>query len=277
MKKTALLLTGALLALAVWPALAETDEELLTITLYGHDYRLGACTKEDFAQNGFDVSVQPDGTAAFLDESTGEYIYAQLSGEQITGLDFQWDTGVDYAYCGIDTQDTWDAVQHRFGAEMNEEGALEAHIALTNGQTVEIYTHGELLSVELDAGAGSADESSAWPALDDVKRFPADAIQQVEVIFSTEGGAQRFVFTDSAIIADLQMFCGELALGDETDIGVADDGLTLTFSTVWESAALCFEGDYAVVEGRRYAVEHLNWLKTYLKAVTESEIPPSDS
>lgn len=134
-----------------------------------------------------------------------------------------------------------------------------------------------LTLVELGAGADSTDESSAWPALDDVKSFPADAIQQVEVIFSTEGGAQRFVFTDSAIIADLQMFCGELALGDETDIGVADDGLTLTFSTVWESATFCFEGDYAVIEDRRYAVEHLNWLKTYLKAVTESEIPLSDS
>ena len=118
---------------------------------------------------------------------------------------------------------------------------------------------------------------SGWPELDDVKRFPADAMTQVEVIFSTEGGAQQFVFTDSTIMADLQMFCNELSLGDETDIGVADDGLTLTFSTVWESAALRFEGGYAVVEGKRYIVEHLNWLETYLKTVIEHENSPSDS
>ena len=131
---------------------------------------------------------------------------------------------------------------------------------------------------ELPSVSASPDASSSgWPELDDVKRFPADAIQQVEVIFSTEGGAQRFVFTDSAIVADLQTFCKELALGNETDIGVADDGLTLTFSTVWESATLRFEGGYAVVDGKRYAVEHLNGLQTYLKAVIEDEVSPSDS
>ena len=131
---------------------------------------------------------------------------------------------------------------------------------------------------ELPSVSASPDASSTgWPELDDVKRFPTDAIQQVEVIFSTEGGAQRFVFTDSAIVADLQTFCKELALGNETDIGVADDGLTLTFSTVWESATLRFEGGYAVVEGKRYIAEHLNGLKTYLKTVIERETAPSDS
>ena len=78
-------------------------------------------------------------------------------------------------------------------------------------------------------------------------------------------------------MTDLQMFCKELSLGDETNLGVADDGLTLTFSTVLESATLRFEGGYAVVEGKRYIAEHLNGLKTYLKTVIERETAPSDS
>ena len=54
-------------------------------------------------------------------------------------------------------------------------------------------------------------------------------------------------------------------------------GLTLTFVTAEGSAALRFEGGYAVVDGKRYAVEHLNGLQTYLKAVIEDEVSPSDS
>lgn len=272
MKKRTLIGLAVLFACLAFSAFAATDSELLTVTLYGHDYVLGACTPDDFAQNGFGVSIQPDGTAVLLDTATDESIEAVLDGGFVVGLDFQWDTGVDYAYCGLTSPDTWDAVQQLFGAEMNEEGALEARVPLSDGRAIELYTHGELLSVCLEPGA----PSSGWPELDDVKRFPADALAQVEVIFSTEGGAQRFVFTDSAIMADLQMFCKELSLGDETDIGVADDGLTLTFSTVWESAALRFEGGYAVVEGKRYIAEHLSWLKTYLKTVIERETAPSD-
>ena len=138
-------------------------------------------------------------------------------------------------------------------------------------------TDAELLTVCPEPGTSPAASPSAWPELDDVKCFPADAITQVEVIFSTEGGAQQFVFTDSAIMTDLQMFCKELSLGDETNLGVADDGLTLTFSTVLESATLRFDGGYAVVEGKRYIAEHLNGLKTYLKTVIECEMAPSDS
>lgn len=289
MKKIAALLLAALLALAAGLALGETDEELLTVTLYGRAYKLGACTPDDFAQNGFGVSVQPDGTVALLDENTGESIYAVLSGGFVTGLDFQWDAGVSYAYCGLTEQNTWDDVQRKFGAEMNEEGALEAHIALTNGQTLEIYTHGERLSVELDTSARPAAPSAgissviagreasvqadeaAWPELESVKALSADDIEQIERITYTEGGAERVVLTDRTAVSGVHALCCVLALGEETDIGVADDGLTLTFVTAEGSPALRFEGNYAVIGSKRYEVENLNLLKTYLKTVTEGQ------
>ena len=67
-----------------------------------------------------------------------------------------------------------------------------------------------------------------------------------------------------------------LSLGDETDIGVADDGLTLTFVTAEGSTALRFEGSYAVISKKRYETENLNLLETYLKTVTEGQALSSD-
>ena len=296
MKKTVLALLLALLALTALPVLAVTDGELLTVTLYGRDYVLGSCTPDDFARGGFDVSLESDGTAALLDEQTGETVYAVLNGGVVVGLDFQWDTGVDYAYCGLTSPDTWDDVQRLFGAEMNEEGALEARVALTDGRTVEIYTHGELLSVEIVEGTvpaaspsvssaagissvvvGNAAKSTetaqaaAWPELDAIKALSADSVEQIELITYTEGGAQRTVITDRTAVSGIHALCCVLALGDETDIGAADDGLTLTFVTAEGSAALRFEGGYAVIGRKRYETENLNLLETYLKTVTEGQ------
>lgn len=294
MKKTVLALLLALLALAALPALAVTDGELLTVTFYGCDYVLGSCTPDDFARGGFGVSLESDGTAALLDERTGEAVYAALSGGVVVGLDFQWDTGVDYAYCGLTSPNTWDDVQRLFGAEMNEEGALEARVALTDGRTVEIYTHGELLSVEIVEGKATAAppssaagissvvvgnaakstetaQAAAWPELDAVKALSADSVEQIEMITYTEGGAQRTVITDRTAVSDIHALCCVLALGDETNIGVADDGLTLTFVTAEGSAALRFEGGYAVIGRKRYETENLNLLETYLKTVAEGQ------
>ena len=67
-----------------------------------------------------------------------------------------------------------------------------------------------------------------------------------------------------------------LSLGDETDIGVADDGLTLTFVTAEGSTALRFAGSYVVIGKKRYETENLNLLETYLKTVTEGQALSSD-
>lgn len=155
-------------------------------------------------------------------------------------------------------------------------------------------TDGELLSVEIvesampDAlpaagisgvvvgNAGEERTSSEWPELDAVKVLSADSIEQIEWIAYTEGGAQRTVITDRTAVSGVHARCCVLSLGDETDIGVADDGLTLTFVTAEGSTALRFEGSYAVIGKKRYETENLNLLETYLKTVTEGQALSSD-
>lgn len=159
-------------------------------------------------------------------------------------------------------------------------------------------TNGELLSVEIVESAmpdalpaagisgvvvGNAAEptgeertSSEWPELDAVKALSADSIEQIEWIAYTEGGAQRTVITDRTAVSDVHARCCVLSLGDETDIGVADDGLTLTFVTAEGSTVLRFEGSYAVIGKKRYETENQNLLETYLKTVTEGQALSSD-
>ena len=72
---------------------------------------------------------------------------------------------------------------------------------------------------------------TAWPELESVRALLDDDIQRIEAATYTEGGAGRFVFTDSAAIAEIHALCCALSLGAETNIGVADDGLTLAFVT----------------------------------------------
>ena len=98
---------------------------------------------------------------------------------------------------------------------------------------------------------GEERTSSEWPELDAVKVLSADSIEQIEWIAYTEGGAQRTVITDRTAVSGVHARCCVLSLGDETDIGVADDGLTLTFVTA-------------------------NLLETYLKTVTEGQALSSD-
>ena len=145
-------------------------------------------------------------------------------------------------------------------------------------------TDGELLSVEIvesampDAlpAAGISGVVVEWPELDAVKVLSADSIEQIEWIAYTEGGAQRTVITDRTAVSGVHARCCVLSLGDETDIGVADDGLTLTFVTAEGSTALRFEGSYAVIGKKRYETENLNLLETYLKTVTEGQALSSD-
>ena len=159
-------------------------------------------------------------------------------------------------------------------------------------------TDGELLSVEIVESAmpdalpaagisgvvvGNAAEptgeertSSEWPELDAVKALSADSIEQIEWIAYTEGGTQRTVITDRTAVSGVHARCCVLSLGDETDIGVADDGLTLTFVTAEGSTALRFEDSYVVIGKKRYETENLNLLETYLKTVTEGQALSSD-
>ena len=114
-------------------------------------------------------------------------------------------------------------------------------------------------------------QAAAWPELDAVKALSTEAVEQIEMITYTEGGAQRTVITDRTAVSGIHALCCVLALGDETNIGVADDGLTLTFVTAEGSAALRFEGGYAVIGRKRYETENLNLLETYLKTVAEGQ------
>ena len=136
----------------------------------------------------------------------------------------------------------------------------------------------------LTAGAATAEKEKpaalpaegAWPELESVRALLDDDIQKIEIATYTEGGAGRFVFTDSAAIAEIHALCCALSLGAETNIGVADDGLTLAFVTAEGETALHFEGRYAVVGEKRYETEQLGALKKDLRERIQSEIFASE-
>ena len=137
----------------------------------------------------------------------------------------------------------------------------------------------------LVAGAATAEKEkpaalpsaeTAWPELESVRALLDGDIQQIEVSTYTEGGAGRFVFTDSAAIAEIHALCCALSLGGETNIGVADDGLTIAFVTAEGETALRFEGGYAVVGEKRYETEQLGALKKDLRERIQNEIFASE-
>lgn len=136
----------------------------------------------------------------------------------------------------------------------------------------------------LAAGAATAENEkpalpsaeTAWPELESIRALLDDDIQRIEAATYTEGGAGRFVFTDSAAIAEIHALCCALSLGAETNIGVADDGLTLAFVTAEGETALRFEGRYAVVGEKRYETEQLGALKKDLRERIQNEIFASE-
>ena len=132
----------------------------------------------------------------------------------------------------------------------------------------------------LAAGAATAEKEkpaalpsaeAAWPELESVRALLDDDIQRIEIATYTEGGAGRFVFTDSAAIAEIHALCCALS-----NIGVADDGLTLAFVTAEGETALRFEGRYAVVGEKRYETEQLGALKKDLRERIQNEIFASE-
>ena len=120
------------------------------------------------------------------------------------------------------------------------------------------------------------EKTETAPELESVRALLDDDIQRIEIATYTEGGAGRFVFTDSAAIAEIHALCCALSLGAETNIGVADDGLTLAFVTAEGETALRFEGRYAVVGEKRYETEQLGALKKDLRERIQSEIFASE-
>ena len=131
----------------------------------------------------------------------------------------------------------------------------------------------------LAAGAATAEKEKpaalpsaegAWPELESVRALLDDDIQRIEIATYTEGGAGRFA------IAEIHALCCALSRGAETNIGVADDGLTLAFVTAEGETALRFEGRYAVVGEKRYETEQLGALKKDLRERIQNEIFASE-
>ena len=131
-------------------------------------------------------------------------------------------------------------------------------------------------TAEKEKPAALPSAEGAWPELESVRALLDDDIQRIEAATYTEGGAGQFVFTDSAAIAEIHALCCALSLGAETNIGVADDGLTLAFVTAEGETALRFEGRYAVVGEKRYETEQLGALKKDLRERIQNEIFASE-
>lgn len=129
-----------------------------------------------------------------------------------------------------------------------------------------------LLPVLLCGSAFAQSDTVLWPELETISKLSAAEIQSIHFVFLTEGGAADASVKDTKTIENICALLQTLSLGETSSMGVLDDGLMLTVSTVWEDLTLNFEGSIAVTsEGKRYDVENLSLLKRYLRTLTEAQ------
>ena len=138
--------------LLVWTdgmyTVTEDQEELLTVTVRGVDYRLGQSAPKDFAANGWPYSVEGDGTFALYSAEHESYVYIRTrdgaADSPMTEIDLMWADGVPARYLGCWADDEasglWELLERHYGGEPDEEGALIAEVGLDNGGVLRIET-----------------------------------------------------------------------------------------------------------------------------------------
>ncbi len=134
----------------------KTNDNLLSITINGADYRIGTSTLIDFVENGWTYEKENDGVFGLYSPENESWIYVKtLNGapdDPLLSLDMMWADGVPMAYQGFNEngeqtdgqagQSLWDWLVDSFDARENEDGTLVAKVPLSSGNDVQIETRG---------------------------------------------------------------------------------------------------------------------------------------
>lgn len=119
-------------------------------------------------------------------------------------------------------------------------------------------------------GGGSSGEEPKWDAMDSLGATEAMDITRIDFSRSTEGGVYSNSVYDLETIENICLRLKDVTLGSETDTGVDDNGLSLSIKTADSEMNFDFEGDFVTLEdGKRYEVEGLDSLRTYIDGLIE--------
>lgn len=110
-------------------------------------YELGYNVLSDFSSNGWTWEQEEDSVFALQYPGTACYVYARTIDNtpdtRLVMLDLMWADEIESEYQGFpagpDTGDDhglWDFLIREYGAEINEEGTLQARISLKLGRTL---------------------------------------------------------------------------------------------------------------------------------------------
>lgn len=109
-------------------------------------------------------------------------------------------------------------------------------------------------------------ETAAPEFLEAVQKASPEAITCIRVTFYTEGGADSREITDGERIKEIYPLLCDLSLGEETQLGVLDDGMSLEVEMGEEKYNYYFEGNILVMDNDiRYEVNNMGPLVKCLK------------
>ena len=102
--------------------------------------------------------------------------------------------------------------------------------------------------------------------LEEVQKTSPEDITCIRVTFYTEGGADSREITDGERIKEIYPLLCDLSLGEETQLGVLDDGMSLEVEMGEEKYNYYFEGNILVMDNDiRYEVNNMGPLVKCLK------------
>lgn len=119
-------------------------------------------------------------------------------------------------------------------------------------------------------GGDASGEEANWGAMDSLRETDAADITRIDFSRTTEGGAYANSVYDLQTIEDIFLRLKDVEIKSETDAAVEDNGLSLSIKTDDSEMDFVFEGDILVMDdGKRYEVEGLDMLRTYIDRLTE--------
>ena len=102
--------------------------------------------------------------------------------------------------------------------------------------------------------------------LEEIRKTSPEAITCIRITFYTEGGADSRDITDGERIKEIYPLLCDLSLGEETQLGVLDDGMSLEVEMGEEKYNYYFEGNILVMDNDiRYEVNNMGSLVKCLK------------
>ena len=109
-----------------------------------------------------------------------------------------------------------------------------------------------------------------WENMEELNRSLNGDVLSVNYSISSEGGTKEGMISDSDVMRKICEMLTEVQLKEETDVAVTDSDMFISVNLGSKELTFHFEGNILVLDnGKRYEVENIDKLKSYLLEVTD--------